>query len=31
LEIESRKRALEIFRGTLPPQRSGSKDQCLTT
>ncbi len=30
LEIESRKRALEIFRGILPPQRSASKDDCLS-
>ncbi|MBU4370782.1 MAG: insulinase family protein [Syntrophaceae bacterium] len=30
LEIESRKRALEIFRGTLPPQRSARKDDCLS-
>ncbi len=30
LEIGSRKRALEIFRGTLPPQRSARKDDCLS-
>jgi hypothetical protein len=30
LKIRSRKRALEIFRGTLPPQRSACKDDCLS-
>ncbi len=30
LEIGFRKRALEIFRGTLPPQRSARKDDCLS-
>ncbi|EKD22024.1 MAG: hypothetical protein ACD_87C00207G0001, partial [uncultured bacterium] len=30
LKIGSRKRALEIFRGTLPPQRSARKDDCLS-
>ncbi len=29
-ESLSRKRALEIFRGTLPPQRSTRKDDCLS-
>ncbi len=30
LKIGSRKRALEIFRGSLPPQRSAHKDDCLS-
>jgi hypothetical protein len=30
LDIGSRKRALEIFRGTLPPQRSVRRESCLS-
>jgi hypothetical protein len=30
LKIISREHALEIFRGTLPPQRSTSKGECLS-
>ncbi|TSA47851.1 MAG: hypothetical protein D4R56_01450 [Deltaproteobacteria bacterium] len=30
LEIMSRKHALEIFQGPLPPQRSAGKDDCLS-
>ena len=30
LGMRSRERALEIFRGTLPPQRSARKDDCLS-
>jgi len=30
LELMSRRHALEIFRGPLPPQRSARKDDCLS-
>jgi hypothetical protein len=30
LNIGSRERALEIFRGPLPPQHSARKDDCLS-